>query len=52
MALLQMGDGHNWPFAPGKRQVKFLLMVVDYFSKWIEAEPVATITSNQVQNFV
>jgi len=39
------------PFAPGKGQVKFLLVAVDY-SKWIEAEPLATITANQVQRFV
>jgi len=40
------------PFAPRKGQVKFLLVVVDYFFKWIEAEPLATITANQVQRFV
>jgi len=40
------------PFVPGKGQVKFLLVTVDYFSKWIEAEPLATITANQVQRFV
>jgi len=40
------------PFAAGKGQVKFLLVAVDYFSKWIEAEPLATITANQVQRFV
>jgi len=32
--------------------VKFLLVGVDYFSKWIEAEPLATITTEQVQRFV
>ena len=40
------------PFALGKGQVKFLLVAIDYFSKWIEAEPLATITTNQVQCFV
>jgi len=40
------------PFAPGKGQVKFLIVAVDYFSKWIEEEPLATITANQVQRFV
>jgi len=31
------------PFAPGKGQTKFLLVGVDYFTKWIEAEPLAFI---------
>ena len=40
------------PFSPGKGQVKFLIVVVDYFTKWIEAKPLATITAQQVQQFV
>jgi len=40
------------PFAPGKGQVKFLLVAVDYFSKWIEAEPLAIITASQVHRFI
>ena len=39
-------------FSPGKGQVKFLIVVVDYFTKWIEAKPLATITTQQVQQFV
>ena len=40
------------PFSPGKGQVKFLIVAVDYFTKWIEAKPLATITAQQVQQFV
>jgi len=40
------------PFSPGKGQVKFLIAVIDYFTKWIEAKPLATITAQQVQQFV
>ena len=40
------------PFSPGKGQTKHLLVTVDYFTKWIEAEPLATITARNVQNFV
>ncbi|GKC36820.1 reverse transcriptase domain-containing protein [Tanacetum coccineum] len=36
--------------AQGK--VKFLIVAIDYFTKWIEAKPVATITGNQVKKFV
>ncbi|GJX01133.1 reverse transcriptase domain-containing protein [Tanacetum coccineum] len=35
---------------PGK--VKFLIVAIDYFMKWIEAKPVATITGNQIKKFV
>nr|GEX73991.1 reverse transcriptase domain-containing protein [Tanacetum cinerariifolium] len=35
---------------PGK--VKFLIVVIDYFTKWIEAKPVATITGAQIKKFV
>ncbi|GJZ98363.1 reverse transcriptase domain-containing protein [Tanacetum coccineum] len=33
-------------------KVKFLIVAVDYFTKWIEAKPVTTITGNQVKKFV
>ena len=36
----------------GKRQTKFLLVAIDYFTKWVEAEALATITETKVQNFV
>jgi len=32
--------------------VKFLIVAVDYFTKWIEAKPLTTITTQQVQQFV
>nr|GEZ20036.1 reverse transcriptase domain-containing protein [Tanacetum cinerariifolium] len=35
---------------PGK--VKFLIVAMDYFTKWIEAKAVATITGSQVKKFV
>nr|KYP36711.1 Pol polyprotein [Cajanus cajan] len=34
------------------RQLKFLIVAVDYFSKWIEAEPVATISAEKVRSFL
>ncbi|GKA27132.1 reverse transcriptase domain-containing protein [Tanacetum coccineum] len=40
----------SFPEGPGK--VKFLIVAMDYFTKWIEAKPVATITRNQVKRFV
>ncbi|GKA19958.1 reverse transcriptase domain-containing protein [Tanacetum coccineum] len=38
------------PRRPGK--VKFLIVAIDYFTKWIEAKPVATITGNQIKKFM
>ncbi|GJT17119.1 reverse transcriptase domain-containing protein [Tanacetum coccineum] len=40
------------PFLEGPGKVEFLIVVVDYFTKWIEAKPVATITGNQIRKFV
>nr|GEV39855.1 reverse transcriptase domain-containing protein [Tanacetum cinerariifolium] len=35
------------PFPEGPGKVKFLIVAMDYFTKWIEAKPIATITGNQ-----
>nr|GEY91860.1 reverse transcriptase domain-containing protein [Tanacetum cinerariifolium] len=40
------------PFLEGLGKVKFLIVAMDYFTKWIEAKPVATINGNQVKKFV
>ncbi|XP_068486585.1 uncharacterized protein [Phaseolus vulgaris] len=40
------------PFPRATGQRKFLLVAIDYFTKWIEAEPLASITARQVQSFV
>ena len=53
----------SWPFVQwridfinplplGKSRVKFLLVAIDYFTKWVEAEALATITKARIQNFV
>ena len=52
-----------WPFAQwsldilghfliGTRQMKFLVVGIDYFIKWVEEEPLASITQQNVKNFV
>nr|GEX05400.1 reverse transcriptase domain-containing protein [Tanacetum cinerariifolium] len=40
------------PFPEGPGKVKFLIGAMDYFTKWIEAKAVATITGRQVKKFV
>ncbi|GKC28795.1 reverse transcriptase domain-containing protein [Tanacetum coccineum] len=40
------------PFLEGPGKVKFLIVAMDYFTKWIKAKAVATITGSQVKKFV
>ncbi|GKC14277.1 reverse transcriptase domain-containing protein [Tanacetum coccineum] len=40
------------PFLEGPGKVKFLIVAMDYFTKWIEAKAVATIIGSQVKKFV
>jgi len=32
--------------------MKFLLIAIDYFTKWVEVEPLARIIDKNVQNFI
>lgn len=38
-----------FPTAPGQR--KFLLVTIDYFTKWVEVEPLANIIAYAIQKF-
>ena len=40
------------PFPLGTRQMKFLVMGIDNFTKWVEAEPLASITQQNIKNFI
>ena len=40
------------PFPTRTRQMKFLVVGIDYFTKWVEAEPLAKIRQHNVKNFV
>ncbi|GKC65299.1 reverse transcriptase domain-containing protein [Tanacetum coccineum] len=40
------------PFPEGPGKVKFLIVAMDYFTKWIEAKVMATITGNSVKMFM
>ncbi|XP_010480879.1 PREDICTED: uncharacterized protein LOC104759673 [Camelina sativa] len=39
------------PLTPS-RQKKYLLIITDYFTKWVEAESYASLEANEVQNFI
>ena len=40
------------PLPIGKGQCKFIIVAVDYFTKWAEAEPLAPITEQKIRNLV
>ena len=40
------------PFPVERKQLKFLVIGIDYFTKWVEAESLATITEKNVRGFV
>nr|XP_025661621.1 uncharacterized protein LOC112757229 [Arachis hypogaea] len=39
-----------FPMAPG--QLRYLIVAIDYYTKWIEAEPLSTITATQCRKFL
>ena len=40
------------PFITTIRQLKFLVVDIDYYTKWVEVEALATITEKNIRNFV
>ena len=40
------------PFPIGVRQLKFLVVGIDYFTKWVEAEALTTIMEKNTRSFV
>ncbi|GJT72755.1 reverse transcriptase domain-containing protein [Tanacetum coccineum] len=40
------------PFPEAQGRVKFFIVAIDYFTKWIEAKLVATITGSQIKKFI
>ena len=40
------------PFPTAVRQLKFLVVGIDYFTTWVEAEALTTITEKNIRSFV
>lgn len=45
-----MGDGHCHPFSIGRVQKKFLLVTIDYFTKWVEAKALKPSQPNKCRS--
>ena len=46
--FVQWGLDIIGPFPTTMRQLKFLVVGINYFTKWVEAEALATITERNV----
>ncbi|GKB53519.1 reverse transcriptase domain-containing protein [Tanacetum coccineum] len=51
-AMAMWGINIVGPFPVGLGKVKFLIVAMDYFTKWIEAKALSTITGNQSNRLV
>ncbi|GJU05759.1 reverse transcriptase domain-containing protein [Tanacetum coccineum] len=47
--LIRWGMDIVGPLSEGPGRVKYLIVAIDYFTKWMEAKPLATITDNGTQ---
>jgi hypothetical protein len=51
LAIAKMGLDLLGPLPPAQGTLKYVVVAVEYCSKWIEAKPLATITSVTVKKF-
>jgi hypothetical protein len=51
MAFCSVGDGYCGPLPHAAQGKKFLIIAIDYFTKWVEAEPLSTITDKSCWKF-
>lgn len=52
MAIYSIGIDLIGPLPQGRGKTKFAIVIVKYFTKWAEAEPLSTISKAKVINFV
>ncbi|KAL0462867.1 UNVERIFIED_CONTAM: hypothetical protein Slati_0174300 [Sesamum latifolium] len=52
LPLHAVGDGHCRPFPSGRGSEEVPPVAIDYFTKWVEAEPLARITEGEVMKFI
>ncbi|GJW97826.1 reverse transcriptase domain-containing protein [Tanacetum coccineum] len=49
LGIYKWGIDISGPFPEGQRKVKFLIVAIDYFTKWIEAKPIQTSGGNHIR---
>ena len=47
-----MGGRHSGTFASRKGGVRFAVVAVDYFTKWVEVEALVNITAKSIEKFL
>ncbi|GJT80851.1 reverse transcriptase domain-containing protein [Tanacetum coccineum] len=52
MAILPMGNGHSGTLPQAFEKLKFVIIAIEYFTKWFEAKSLAKITGKDVKKFV
>ena len=48
MTIFHLGDRYHWSI-PTREETG---VAINYFTKWVEAEPLTIITESKIQNFV
>ena len=52
LPFAQWGIDIVGPLPMGKGQIKFAIVAIDYFTKWAEDEPLASIPEKKMESFV
>jgi hypothetical protein len=52
LALLTMGGRHSRTLTSRKGGVRFVVVAVDYFTKWTEVESLMNITAKSIEQFL
>jgi hypothetical protein len=49
LALLTINGGHSGTLTLRKRGVRFVVVAMDYFTKWVEVEALMNITVKNIE---
>ena len=52
MAVCLLGPGYCRPLPKAVGNKRYLLVDIDYFTKWVEAEPLANIRDVDAKKFI
>ena len=52
MAIVELGSRYSWALPPTPGNLRFAIVALEYFTKWIEAKALAKITSGTLISFI